>query len=525
MGRKKKIREDGGMADALDSGSSVHTDVRVQIPFLAPKQKMKRKAEIKMKNSTTNSGSNSKLENFKTNMKGLKVAVLGIGISHTPLVRFLYKLGAKITVFDAAEESKIAKKIVEFEDLEIEFSFGENYLSELKNGFDFIFRTPGMRPDVPELVDAVNSGAFLTSEMEVFMKLCPAQVFGVTGSDGKTTTTTLISKMLEAEGYKCWTGGNIGTPLLDKIEEIEVDDKVILELSSFQLMTMKKSPNVAVITNISPNHLDYHKSYREYVEAKKNIFLNQTLDCNQNKSRVVLNFDCPDTRDMKSEISTSMTELIWFARTTKLDAGVWVEDGWIIYNGYKIMKTSDICIPGEHNVENYLAAIAATAGYVSVNSVLKIAREFQGVEHRLEFVRELNGVKYYNDSIASSPSRTSAGLHSFGQPIILLAGGKDKGIPYDDFGETIARCCKKVILIGATADKIHESLNNYVKESGEGKEIEIFRCSTYADLVRTAQKIADPGDIVMLSPASTSFDMFTNFEERGKVFKELVNKL
>jgi len=467
---------------------------------------------------------NTKFENFRNNLRGCTIAIMGIGISHTPLVRFLYGMGAKITVFDAAEGEKIAKKIAEFDDIEIEFCTGPQYLDGLQQGFDFIFRTPGMRPDVPALVEAVDQGAILTSEMEVFMKLCPAQIFGVTGSDGKTTTTTLIAKMLETEGYKCWMGGNIGTPLLDKIEQISPEDKVILELSSFQLMTMKKSPCVSVITNISPNHLDYHKSYNEYVEAKKNIFQNQTPDCNH-KCRIVLNFDCPDTREMKNEISTSMTELVWFARVNKIDKGVWFEDGWLVYEGYRIMKASDIAIPGVHNVENYLAAIAATAGYVSVESVIKVAKTFQGVEHRIEFVRELNGVKYYNDSIASSPSRTAAGLHSFHQKVILLAGGKDKGIPYDGFGETIVSCCKKVVLVGATADKIYESLNQYINESGEGQEIEIFRCNTYEDLVQTANKISEPGDIVILSPASTSFDMFTNFEERGEVFKSLVNQL
>lgn len=468
---------------------------------------------------------NSNFENFKTNIKNCKIAIIGIGVSHTPLVNFLYKLGAKITVFDRADKTKISKKISEFDDFEIEFSLGEGYLDGLKNGFDYIFRTPGMRPDVPEILEAVDAGAILTSEMEVFMKLCPAQIFGVTGSDGKTTTSTIISKMLETEGFSCWIGGNIGRPLLDKIEDIKPDHKVILELSSFQLMTMKKSPNVAVITNISPNHLDFHQSYHEYVDAKKNIFLHQILDSDENKCRVVLNFDCPDSRDLKDEISSSMTELIWFARTNNLEKGVWVEDGWIVFEGYKIMKTTDIAIPGSHNIENYLAAIAATAGYVSVESVLKVAKSFQGVEHRIEFVRELNGVKYYNDSIASSPSRTTAGLHSFDQKVVLLAGGKDKGIPYDDFGETIAQCCKKLILIGSTADKIHESLNCYIKETGEGKEIEIYRCSTYDDLVHTACKVSESGDIVILSPASTSFDMFNNFEERGQVFKDLVKKL
>jgi len=468
---------------------------------------------------------NVKFEQLKSSIKNKKVAIIGLGISHAPLVKFLYKLGAKITVFDSANKDKMQKRISEFEDFEIEFSLGEGYLTKLKDGFDFIFRTPGMRPDVPELLEAVKNGAVLTSEMELFVNICPATIFGVTGSDGKTTTTTIISKMLETEGFRCWTGGNIGTPLIDKVEEIMPDEIVVLELSSFQLMTMSKSPQVAVITNLSPNHLDFHTNYQEYVEAKKNIFMHQSVDSNDDKGRVVLNFDSPDVREFSKEVDPANTELVWFSRVNDIKKGFWLEYDWIVYDGYKIVKVSDIGIPGLHNVENFLAAIAATYGFVSADSVMKVAKSFQGVEHRIEFVRELNNVKYFNDSIASSPSRTTAGLLSFDQKVILLAGGKDKGIPYDDFGEIIAQCCKKVVLIGATADKIYESLKNHVRQTGDGIDIEIFRCVTYEDLVLTAYKISEPGDVVILSPASTSFDMFTNFEERGRVFKELVKKL
>ncbi len=463
---------------------------------------------------------NTKLDEFKAYIKGKKAAVLGIGISNTPLIKYLHGLGADITAFDKNGEEKLAPMLSQLKGLDLKYSLGEGYLGKLKEGFDLIFRTPGMRYDLPELVEACNNGARLTSEMEVFFDLCPAQIFAVTGSDGKTTTTTIIYNLLKEQGYKCWLGGNIGTPLLDRIDDISSKDKVIVELSSFQLHTMKKSADVAVITNLSPNHLDIHKSVEEYYEAKKNIYKYQT------EGRVILNYDNLITRGISKEVKT---KAFFFSRLNSLDEGACIRDGKLVLitegNVKEIVATDEISIPGVHNIENYLAAIAAVEGYVSPETIRKVAINFKGVEHRIELVRELNGVKYYNDSIASSPSRTTAGLNSFNQKVILIAGGKDKGIPYDAIGEVITRKVKTLILIGATAPKIEQALKDEIAKTGEGRDIPVIKCTTYEEVVRTAYECAKPGDIVILSPASTSFDMFRNFEERGNTFKELVNKL
>lgn len=464
---------------------------------------------------------NNKLEEFKKYIKGKKVAVLGIGVSNTPLIKYLYNLGANITAFDKNCEDKLKPMLEQLQGMNIKYSLGESYLENLNQGFDMIFRTPGMRYDLPELLEAVRNGAQLTSEMEVFFNLCPARIFGITGSDGKTTTTTLIYNMLKEQGYKCWLGGNIGTPLLDRIEQIKETDKVVLELSSFQLHTMKKSADVAVITNLSPNHLDVHKSMEEYVEAKKNIFKHQT-----GSGKLVLNYDNLITRGIARE---AKGEVVYFSRLNNLESGACMNGSKLVLreNGCEtgIVDAGEIVIPGVHNIENFLAAIAAVTGYVSPENMRKVATTFKGVEHRIELVREINGVKFYNDSIASSPSRTMAGLNSFKQKVILIAGGKDKNIPYDSLGPVIADRVKALILIGATGPKIEQALKDEMKKTGKGRDIPIIKCSTYEEVVRTAYEIAKPGDIVILSPASTSFDMFRNFEERGNKFKELVNRL
>ncbi|MDP4094207.1 MAG: UDP-N-acetylmuramoyl-L-alanine--D-glutamate ligase [Bacillota bacterium] len=463
---------------------------------------------------------NNKIEEFKNYIKNKKVAVLGIGISNTPLIKYLYSLGAKITAFDKNTEEKLGLMLKQLSGLDIKYVLGEDYLKGLQEGFDIIFRTPGMRFDLPELVEACRNGAQLTSEMEVFFNLCPAQIFGITGSDGKTTTTTLIYKMLEQQGFKCWLGGNIGTPLLDRVEEIRETDKVVLELSSFQLHTMKKSADIAVITNLSPNHLDVHKSMEEYTEAKKNIFKHKQ------DGKVILNYDNLITREIAKEVKG---ETIFFSRINNLEEGACLKGSKLVYRKNwketEIVDISDIIIPGVHNIENYLAAAAAVIDFVSPETIAKVTSSFTGVEHRIELVRELNGVKYYNDSIASSPSRTTAGLNSFNQKVILIAGGKDKNIPYDSIGPVIAEKVKVLILIGATAPKIEQALKEEIQRSGKGADIPIIKCSTYEEVVKKAYEISKPGDIVILSPASTSFDMFRNFEERGNTFKALVNKL
>jgi len=465
---------------------------------------------------------NTKLEEYKEFLKDKKVAVLGIGISNRPLISYLINLGIEVTAFDKAD----LKSLGEFGDYlkikNVTLSLGPDYLNAL-NGFDVIFRTPGMRPDLPQLVKAIEGGAILASEMEVFMELCPAQILAITGSDGKTTTTTLIAKFLEKQGYKVWLGGNIGTPLLCNIDEIQPADKVVLELSSFQLHTMKRSPDIAIVTNITPNHLDVHKSLEEYIEAKKNIFLYQDRN-----DTLILNYDNPITKSFINEAKGSVR---LFSRNESLGAGsFFVKDGVIVYDDgssiIELINCDEIVIPGNHNIENYLAACAATIGLVLPENMSEVASTFKGVEHRLELVREVDGVKYYNGSIDSSPNRTKAALSTFKQKVILIAGGKDKNIPYDDLGQALVEKVKELILIGPTADKIEASLMAELEKRRLPKDlIKIHRCTSYEEIVSIASNIAVPGDIVILSPASTSFDMFKNFEERGNTFKKLVMKL
>lgn len=462
----------------------------------------------------------NKLNKFKDYIKNKKVAVLGIGVSNIPLIKYLYGLGVDITAFDKCCKDDLCCVTDQFKGLDIKYSLGDGYLKNLKS-FDVIFRTPGMRYDLPEIVAAKEEGAKITSEMEVFFEVCPAQIIAVTGSDGKTTTSTLIYKMLKKQGYNCWLGGNIGTPLLCRIDEIKKTDKVVLELSSFQLQTMTKSPEIAVITNLSPNHLDFHKSMDEYVNAKKNIFIFQS-----NENKLILNFDNDITREFGKE---AKGKVLYFSRLQKPCKGAGINNDCIFYKDgdkeVEVVDTKSITIPGVHNVENYLAAICAVMDYVDVETIQKVAKEFKGVEHRLEFVGEKNGVLFYNDSIASSPTRTIAGLLSFDKKVILIAGGYDKNIPYDKMGAHIAKKAKSLFLIGQTADKIHDSLKDEIKRTGRGKDIYVCKCETLDEAVKKAYNSADCGDIVVMSPASASFDMFKNFDERGKKFKQIVKDI
>ncbi len=464
---------------------------------------------------------NTALDEFKKRIKDKRVAVLGIGVSNTPLIKYLASMEVDITAFDKSDESKLKEAINAFSGLKIKYSLGEGYLDNL-NGFDLIFRTPGMRFDLPELLKAKEQGADITSEMEVFFDLCPAEIFAVTGSDGKTTTTTLIYNMLKEQGYKCWLGGNIGIPLLSRIDEITESDKVILELSSFQLHTMRKSPRTAVVTNISPNHLDIHKSMEEYIDAKKNIFKFQTKE-----NRVILNYDNSITRELSYEATGNV---VFFSRLNEIDDGASLAGNMLIFkkDGRKtdIVRADEILIPGVHNIENYLAAAAAVIEHVEPETIRRVAVSFKGVEHRIELVREFNGIKFYNDSIASSPTRTIAGLNSFKKKVILIAGGYDKKIPYDIIGETILNKVKCLILLGQTGPKIEKALRNEVECTGCGKDIMVIKnCNTLEDAIKSAYSNAVQGDIIILSPASASFDMFKNFEERGNMFKEIVNGL
>ena len=454
-----------------------------------------------------------KIMAFHEKIKDRRITVIGIGISNRPLIRYLAEHGAHVTACDRKTETELGAYAQELKNLGISLSLGENYLENLDA--DIIFKTPGMRFDHPALLAAKSAGAQITSEMEVFFEICPCKIIAVTGSDGKTTTTTLIYKMMTEEGYTCHLGGNIGTPLLTKAEEMNEKDFAVLELSSFQLHTMKKSPDIAVITNISPNHLDMHKDYREYINAKKNIFLYQN-----SQQMVILNLDNEVTREM---IPQASGRVLTFSRCSAAD--VCLTDGFIAMDGHNILDIKEIKIPGMHNVENYMAAIAAVRSYVSDETIQKVAHSFGGVEHRIELVRTIDGVRYYNSSIDSSPNRTINTLRVFSEPVVLIAGGKDKGIPYDAIGPAILEKVKALILIGATSDAIEAAVKAAAASKKMPLSLPIYRETDYASAVRRARDCAQNGDVVLLSNASTSFDMFQNFEQRGNLFKELVNKL
>ena len=455
----------------------------------------------------------NKLDEFKYNVAGKNITVIGIGISNLPLIKYLVSLGANVTACDRRSAEDLGENYTELEKLGVKFNLGDGYLNNLSG--DMIFKTPGMRYDVPELLKAKENGSIVTSEMEVFFEVCPSHIIAVTGSDGKTTTTTLIHKMMTDAGYKTWLGGNIGNPLLTDTEKMKENDWVILELSSFQLHTMRKSPEIAVITNISPNHLDMHKDYKEYIDAKKNIMLYQNEG-----DTLIVNADNQVTADIGKSANGAVK---YFSRNGMADVYL---DGNIIKRGIvEILNIKDIKIPGMHNVENYMAAIAAVSGLVSKEVIVNVAKTFGGVEHRIELVRTLDGVKYYNSSIDSSPNRTINTLRVFPNKVIMIAGGKDKGIPYDEIGPALAEHVKVLILIGATSDKIQEALDAEINKTGNGKDIEVIRATSYEDAVNTARSKAHDGAVVLLSPASTSFDMFRNFEERGNLFKKIVNEL
>jgi UDP-N-acetylmuramoylalanine--D-glutamate ligase len=459
-------------------------------------------------------------------MQGRKIAVLGVGVSNRPLIRYIHRLGAVITAFDMADPTdEVLKKTMDdfrLEGIDISWSLGKDYLSALK-GFDMVFRTPKVRFDIPELVAERERGAVITSEMEVFLELCPAKTFGVTGSDGKTTTTTLISMFLKEEGYHVWLGGNIGTPLLDRIDEVEDIDMVVLELSSFQLHTMRKSTDVAVVTNISPNHLDVHKDYMEYIDAKKNLMLYQSF-----MGRLVLNATNYESRSLSSE---ARGRVVFFGRSnTEGFPGAFLVDGVLEYHEpsqdrhMSVVPADEIVIPGRHNQENYLAAIAATVEYVSPASMARVARTFRGVEHRMELVRELDGVRYFNSSIDTSPTRTKAALKALedrGESVVLIVGGKDKKCDYTGLGEAILAVCDRVVLCGDNVPLIVKSILVACERRAQPEPM-MVHCSGYEEAVLEARRLARPGEAVVLSPAGTSFDRFRNFEDRGNLFKKIV---
>lgn len=462
----------------------------------------------------------TKAMRFFNSIKDKRVAFIGVGVSHNDLIKLFLTKGINVVICDRKSEDEFDEALYEeFSAKGAEFSLGENYLDEIFN-CDIVYRTPGFYYNNEILTKARQSGVIITSEMETFFDICPCKIYAMTGSDGKTTTTTLISEFLKAEGNRVHLGGNIGKALLPIVETISDTDYAVVELSSFQLISMRESPDVAGITNITPNHLNVHGTMEEYIDAKANILRHQNAF-----SRSVLSYDNQTARELAPIVRGRLS---WFSRYEKVENGAFLrEDGMLCYNDHgritEYVHKDDIRIPGMHNVENFLTAIAMTFGDVSPETVAKVAKEFGGVEHRIEFVRELDGVKYYNDSIASSPTRVLAGLRSFEQKLILIQGGSDKGISFEPMADEICRRCKLLILMGQTKEKIRAAVeaSSFYKDGCP----KIVIVNNMQEAVETAHKLAVSGDIVSLSPACASFDMYTMFEERGRHFKQLVNEL
>ena len=462
---------------------------------------------------------NEKLNEFNDYIRFRKVAIVGLGVSNLPLMEYLYEKKANVTVFDERDIDSISKDIMDkITTYGFGFHFGEDALKNLK-GFNVIFRSPSCLPTRKELVDEANNGAIVTTEVELLMKMCPCKIVGVTGSDGKTTTTSLINAILKKAGYNTFLGGNIGTPLFTKLSDMKPEDLLVLELSSFQLMGMEISPDIAVITNITPNHLNIHKDYEEYIEAKKNIFKYQ-----DEKGVLVLNYDNEITRNCEKEANG---KVIFFSSKNKLDNGYIVDEDVIKECEDKIRKhilnVEDVILRGNHNYQNIATAIAATSSLVDMDIAVDAIKEFKPVEHRIEFIRELDGVKWYNDSASSSPSRTLSGINAFKEDIILIAGGYDKNLDYTPLAKPIIKKVKSLILIGQTSGKIFDVVKLELEK--ENKELDIHMCETLEETVNLAKKVVKPGQVVLFSPASASFDMFKNFADRGNQFKELVKKI
>lgn len=444
---------------------------------------------------------------------GKKVAVVGLGVSNQALIKFLKAAGAQISGRDRQTPSELGERLAPLQTLGIELILGPEYLAGL-TAYDLVMVSPGVPKNQPELQEVKRLGK-LGSEISLVFRYSRAPIYGITGSSGKTTTTTLVGEMLKASGLPSFVGGNIGTPLINELDQIGPSDQVLLELSSFQLEDLTQSPRGALITNIAENHLDFHHTMENYVAAKKQIFLHQ-----QAGDFLVLNYDDTLTRAMAQE---AKGEVFFFSLKTSLERGAYLEGDRLVFAAdqerHEFLKRSELILPGEHNVANFLAA--ATFSHLmgaSWQGIREVGRTFSGVPHRLEFVADIGGVRYYNDSIATTPDRTLAALRSFQDPIILIAGGSDKQLSFAQLGQVIHTEVKQLLLIGLTALKIRQA----VLAQGD------FPLETLENLeqaVGKAHKVALPGDIVLLSPACASYDQYPNFMVRGAHFRELVHAL
>ena len=453
-------------------------------------------------------------------VRGKKVAFIGAGVSHKALIEEFVEMGAQVTLCDRKESIEAFGDYADtLRRLGVGLSLGEHYMDGFR-GQDIILRTPGFEFYQKPLQDAIAAGTMVTSEVELFFDLCPCEIVAVTGSDGKTTTTTLISKFFEAAGRTVHLGGNIGAALLPMLPEVRPEDVAVVELSSFQLISMRKSPKVAVVTNVTPNHLDHHKDMQEYIDAKRNILLYQDETC-----RAVLGYENAVSRAMQADCKG---EQVWFTRLRPTDNGAFLREDGMLCMAEKgvvtpFLSQKEVRLRGLHNIENLLAAAAAVWGCVPVEAIQKVGSTFTGVEHRIEPVRVLDGVTYYNDSIASSPTRTIAGLRSFDQKVILIAGGYDKKIPYEPLAPEILEHVKVLILMGATGPRIEKAVREHPAFEDSGLVIQ--HAESMEEAVQLARAAAKPGDEVTMSPASASFDLYPNFEVRGRHYKQIVNSL
>ena len=462
-----------------------------------------------------------------------KSAVVGLGKSNLPLIDFLLSNGARVVARDKKTRESLGELGNELEAKGVTLITGEGYLDHLEE--DIIFRTPGLRPDLPAFVEALARGARLTSEMELFLELCPATVIGITGSDGKTTTTTVTGLLLEAacqkRGYgKAWVGGNIGQPLLPFVGQMSENDFAVVELSSFQLQTMRRSAHRAAITNVTPNHLNWHTDMAEYTDAKTNIYRHtpcQALILNaENEITQTLGRSCEQPVCWFSSVRTTPADFEGLCRPQ--DSAVYLADGYVTLWDGKIasplLKREEILLPGKHNLENYMTAIALCREWLTPDVIGEVASSFLGVRHRLERVRVLDGVTYYNSSIDSTPTRTAAALSAL-SPVrpIVICGGYDKQIPFAPLANTLYKHAKAVVLTGATADAILEALSSH--SDADQNALPIYREPDFQGAVELAHRLAASGDTVLLSPACASFDAFCNFEERGDRFCAIVNSL
>ena len=444
---------------------------------------------------------NKKLEEFNSRLVGKKIAIIGLGVSNMPLLDYFKDIDCEVSIFNEGDIN------VDLSNYNYKVYTGSDCLNNLV-GFDIIFRSPSCLPNRPEIIAEKERGCYVTTEIEEVIKLSPSKIIGVTGSDGKTTTTTLIDLILRENGYRTFLGGNIGTPLFTKIKDMKEEDVVVLELSSFQLMNMEVSPSISVITNITPNHLDKHTDFEEYVEAKKSIYKNSD-------GILVINNDNEVTKRIESN-----REVRCFSRYNKTNC-FYVLDGIIYFNDKKVFDTSKLRIRGVHNHENICACMSAIYDMVDIDKSFDAISKFSGVEHRLEFIREINGVKWYNDSVSSSPTRTIAGLNSYNEEIVLIAGGYDKNLDYTPIARPILDKVKVLILFGNTKKKIYDAVTGMKTN----EDIEIYLCNSLDEVVNKAYEISKSGQVVLFSPASASFDMFKNFADRGIQFKDKVNEL